>query len=339
MSRKMFRRKAFIFIANVVYVTVTACLTFPVPATAQVAKVKVGTLAAPSTSSWMVAIMEARQFDIKNGVDVEWVEQPSTASLYNDFAAGSYPIATGGMMTYANQYARGVKLKLLATYQLFGTSIIVNTERAPNIRSLKDLNGKDLAAPLASENYKAMTIYLVWSGVDLKSLKTRNFAHPGVAAELKSPRGTAQAGVVWAQLPTRLVTDDPKKFKDLASTDELERLWKQKTGTEHHWLLGWSVRDDFASNNPALLQRVHSAMKETVEWFNANTDEAVQVVSKKTKDPVPVLKETVKAGRVKFLQTTAESQEKAIMELLKISAQLGYVTKLPDAGFFQRGLR
>src|SRR3989337_2250019 len=115
------------------------CLIVPASVAAQVPKAKVGTLAAPSTSSWMVAVMEGKQFDIKNGVDVEWVGQPSTASLYNDFAAGSYPIATGGMMTYANQYARGVKLKMLATYQLFVTSVIINTERGADIRSLKDL--------------------------------------------------------------------------------------------------------------------------------------------------------------------------------------------------------
>ncbi len=309
------------------------------PSMAQIPKVKVGTLVAPSTSSWMVAIMEARKIDINNGVDIEWIEQPSTASLYNDFAAGAYQIATGGIMTYANQYARGVKAKLFATYQIFGTSVIVNTERAPNIHSLKDLNGKELAAPLASENYKAMTIYMVWSGVDLKSLKTRNFEHPGVAAELKSPAGTTPAGVVWAQLPTRLITENPKKFKDMVSADEIEKLWKQKTGTEHHWLLGWAVHDDFVRNNPGLLQRIQNAMKETVDWFDRNTDEAVKLVAEKTKDSVPILKETIKAGRVKFLQTTAESQEKAMMELLKISVQLGYVTKLPDANFFHRGLR
>jgi hypothetical protein len=80
-------------------------------------------------------------------------------------------------------------------------------------------------------------------------------------------------------------------------------------------------------------------MKETVDWFYGNTEEAVNIVAKKTKDPIPILKETIKAGRVKFLQTTAESQEKAMMELLKISVQLGYVTKLPDANFFYRGLR
>ncbi len=325
--------------AHILLGVAIAFLVVPVRGVAQVPKAKVGTLGAPSTSSWMVAIMEGKQFDIKNGVDVEWVEQPSTASLYNDFAAGSYPMATGGIMTYANQYARGVKAKLFATYQRFGTSVIINTERGADIRSLKDLNGKDIAAPLASENYKAMTIYMLWSGVDLKSLRTRNFEQPGVAAELRSPTGTAPAGIVWAQLPTRLVMDEPKKFKDLVSNDELEKLWKEKTGTEYHWLLGWAVNDDFARNSPDLLQRVHNAMRETVEWFNANTDEAVKIVAKKTKDPIPVLQETVKARRVEFLQTTAASQEKAMMELLKISVQLGYVTKLPDAGFFQRGLK
>src|SRR3990167_6741866 len=122
MFTKMFPMK--VFVANMIWVAAISCLIIPLPSMAQVPKVKVGTLGAPSTSSWMVAIMEGRQIDIKNGVDLEWVEQPSTASLYNDFAAGSYPIATGGMMTYANQYARGVKAKLFATYQLFGTSEI-----------------------------------------------------------------------------------------------------------------------------------------------------------------------------------------------------------------------
>lgn len=337
MLKKTFFRN--VCIANTIWAAVIACLTIPLSATAQVPKVKVATLASPSTGSWMAAIMEARQIDIKHGIDVEWIEQPTLPSLYNDFAAGSYPIATGGIMGYANQYVRGVKAKLFATFQLFGTSVIVNTERGPEIRSLKDLSGKELAAPLASENYKAMTIYLVWSGVDLKSIKVRNFEAPGVAAELRSPAGTAPAGIVFAQLPTRLVMEDPKKFKDLVSIDEFERLWRQKTGTEHHWLIGSAVQDDFAKNNPDLLQRVYSAMKESMDWFNEATDEALKLVSKKTKDPIPVLQETVKAGRVKFLQMTAESQEKAILELLKISAQYGYVTKLPDADFFYRGLR
>ncbi len=326
-------------IAHIIWLAAIASLTIPVLAIAQVPKVTVGTLAAPSTSSWMVAIMEARKIDLKNGVDIEWVEQPSTASLYNDFAAGSYPIATGGMITYANQYARGVKLKMLATYQLFGTSIIVNTERAPNIRTMKDLDGKTIAAPLASENYKAMTIFMAWAGVNLKSLKTRNFTLPGVATELNSPAGTTPVGIVWAQLPTRLLMEHPKKFRDLVSNDELEKLWKEKTGTEYDWLLGWAVNADYAAKNAALLQHVHNAMKETVDWFNAHTDEAIKIVSKKTKDSIPVLEETVKAGRVKFLQTSAESQEKSIMALLKVSSQFGYVSKLPDSGFFYRGLR
>ena len=78
-------------------------------ARAQTPKLKIGTLGAPSTSVWMVAVLQAKRFDLKNGIDIEWVEQPSTAAVYNDFAAGSYPVATGGVISYANQYARGVK--------------------------------------------------------------------------------------------------------------------------------------------------------------------------------------------------------------------------------------
>ena len=308
-------------------------------AQAQNAKLKIGTLGAPSTSIWMVSVLQAKRFDLKNGIDIEWVEQPSTAAVYNDFAAGSYKVATGGVISYANQYARGVKSKLFATYQIFGTSIIVNRERAPNISSLKDLSGQEIAAPLASENTKAMDIYLKWAGVDVKSLKIKNFEQPGVVAELKSPTGSAVAGIVFSQVPTRLIMDDPKKFKDLVSADELEKLWRQKTSTDYHWLLGWVAHEDFAKDNKDLLQKTHNAMKETIDWFNKNSEEALEIVAKKTKESIPVLRETIKAKRVRFLQETAESQEKAMMELFKLGVDVGMIAKLPDDNFFYRGLR
>ena len=305
----------------------------------QMPKLKIGTLGVPSTSVWMVAILVAKRFDLKNGIDIEWVEQPSTAAVYNDFAAGSYQVATGGVISYANQYARGVKAKLFATYQIFGTSVIVNTERGAGIKSLKDLNGKEIAAPLASENTKAMELYLKWAGVDLKSLKIKNFEQPGVVAELRSPTGSAAAGIVFSQVPTRLVMDDAKKFKDLVSADELDAMWKQKTGTDFHWLLGWAAQDDFAKENRELLQRAHNAMKETIEWFGKNQEEALEIVAKKTKESVPVLRETIKAKRVRFQQLTAESQEKSLTELFKLGAESGMIAKMPDANFFYRGLK
>jgi|RhiMetdeSRZDD1v2_1073273.scaffolds.fasta_scaffold568514_2 NitT/TauT family transport system substrate-binding protein len=305
----------------------------------QVPKLKIGTLGAPSTSVWMVSVLVAKRFDLKNGIDIEWVEQPTTAAVYNDFAAGSYQVATGGVISYANQYARGVKSKLFATYQIFGTSVIVNNERGAGIDAPKDLNGKEIAAPLASENTKAMEIYLKWAGVDLKSLKIKNFEQPGVVAELKSPTGSAVAGIVFSQIPTRLVMDDPKKFKDLISADELDAMWKQKTGTDHHWLLGWAAHEDFAKDNRELLQRTHNAMKETIDWVSKNQDEALDIVAKKTKESVPVLRDTLKAKRVRFQQLTAESQEKALMELFKLGVDGGMIAKLPDGNFFYRGLK
>jgi|SRR6476469_2532958 ABC-type nitrate/sulfonate/bicarbonate transport system substrate-binding protein len=305
----------------------------------QVPKLKIGTLGVPSTSVWMVSVLVAKRFDLKNGIDIEWVEQSTTAAVYNDFAAGSYQVATGGVISYANQYARGVKSKLFATYQIFGTSVIVNRERGPGINSPQDLNGKEIAAPLSSENTKAMEIYLKWAGVDIKSLKIKNFEQPGVVAELKSPTGSAVAGIVFSQIPTRLVMDDPKKFKDLLSADELDALWKQKTGTDHHWLLGWAAHEDFARDNRELLQRTHNAMKETIDWVSKNQEEALEIVAKKTKESVPVLRETMKAKRVRFQQLTAESQEKALMELFKLGVESGMIAKLPDVNFFYRGLK
>ena len=62
-------------------------------------------------------------------------------------------------------------------------------------------------------------------------------------------------------------------------------------------------------------------------------------VAKKTKESVPVLRETMKAKRVRFQQLTAESQEKALMELFKLGVESGMIAKLPDVNFFYRGLK
>ena len=78
---------------------------------------------------------------------------------------------------------------------------------------------------------------------------------------------------------------------------------------------------------------------ETIDWFNKNSEEALDIVAKKTKESIPVLRETLKAKRVRFLQLTAESQEKAMMELFKQGVDIGMIAKLPDANFFYRGLR
>ena len=133
--------------------------------------------------------------------------------------------------------------------------------------------------------------------------------------------------------------DDPKKFKDLISADELDTMWKQKTGTDYHWLLGWAAHEEFARDNRELLQRTHNAMKETIDWVSKNQEEALEIVAKKTKESVPVLRETIKAKRVRFQQLTAESQEKALMALFKLGVESGMIAKLPDGNFFYRGLK
>ena len=71
--------------------------------------------------------------------------------------------------------------------------------------------------------------------------------------------------------------------------------------------------------------------------MSKNQEEALEIVAKKTKESVPVLRETIKAKRVRFQQLTAESQEKALMALFKLGVESGMIAKLPDGNFFYRG--
>lgn len=321
--------------------TVTEVTTVERAVSPKLQKVTIGTLGAPSTSSWIVFVIEELKLDEKNGIDIEFVEQPSTSALYQDFRAGKYKISTGGTLTFANMFNQGVPIKIFLTYQLFGTAIIVNTERAPDIKSPKDLEGRVVAGSVAAENVRALLLYLSLLGVDINKIEMLNLEQSAAAAELRSPTGKAVAGILWAQLPSVLELENPNKFKILPGTSipELERVWREKTGTDHHWLLAFAAWNDFIEENPELMQKIYDTFRDAVNFMRDFPDEMIKIVSQKTKIPENVLKDSVSKDRLKFLTKPIHTEKEALFKLYELSAQLGYIEKVPSEDIIYTGIR
>jgi len=317
---------------------VTSTVTVEKPAVAELKKVTISTLAPPSTSSWITFIIEELELDKKHGLDIEFVMQPSVRALYTDFPAGKYKVSTGGMLTFARMRLEGVPIKIFVTYQLFGTTVVVNTERAPDVKTLKDLEGKLVAGPLAAENLKAMQIYMKLLGVDLDKIKFQNFGHAATATELRSPTGRAVAGIMWAQLPSILELEEPKKFKAITSVAELENVWKEKTGTRHHWLLGFAIWEDLLKEDPDLAQRIYETFRDAVGFMRDFPDETIKIVSEKTKIPENVLWDATEKGRLKFLVKPAHTESDDIFKLYNIAVEMGFLDKLPPKDILYTGI-
>ncbi|MEM4303246.1 MAG: ABC transporter substrate-binding protein [Candidatus Caldarchaeum sp.] len=302
-------------------------------------KVTVGTLGPPSQSSWIVFIVEELGLDKKYGLDIEWVLQPSTTALYQDFAAGKYKVSTGGMMTFANMYLRGVPIKIFITYTLFGTAIIVNKERGPDVNSVKDLEGKIVAGPLTAENLRAMQMYMRWLGADLSKIQFQNFEHLAVPTELTSPTGRAVAGIAWETIPSRLELQDPAKFKVLYSIPELDAVWQKNTGTQYHWLLGFAAYEEVIKADPDVLQKIYLIFREATNYIRDFPDEAMKIIVKNTNISEELLKDAFNKGRLRFLVKPIHTEMNAVKQLFKVANDLGFINGIPDDNIFYKDLK
>ncbi|MCS7143369.1 MAG: ABC transporter substrate-binding protein [Aigarchaeota archaeon] len=329
--------------ARTVTTTVVTTRTVPVTVTATPAanltKIAVGLLAPPSQGSWPALIIQELGLDRKYGIEIEWVFQPGTAALYNDFTAGRYKIGHGGFMTFANMYARGVPAKVFATLTLFGTALIINKERAPDVNTVRDLEGKLVAGPLAAENTRAMQVYMRWLGADLARIQFQNFEHAAVVTELTAPTGRAVAGIGWETVPSRLEMQDPRKYVSLFTIQQLEQVWRERTGTKYHFLLGIAAWDEVLRTQPAIVERVYLAHRDAAKFIMDFPEEALKIISRRTGVAEDILRDAFEKDRLRFLVKPAHMEKDSILKLLTETNRLGFVERVPDDAFFYTGIR
>lgn len=322
-------------------VTTTAFATVTKTATPELKKVSIGMLASPSTSSWITFIIDEFDLDKKHGLDIEFVMQPSTAALYQDLRAGTYKIGVIGGLTAANMFNQGVPIKIFLTYQLFGTAIILNTERAPDVRSPKDLEGKVVAGPLAAENTRMMLLFLSLLGVDVSKIQLVNMDQGPAANELRSPTGRAVAAIVWAQLPSILELENPNKFKIVPGTSipELEQVWFEKTGTRRSWLLTFAAWNEVIEKDPELIQKIYDVFREAVNFMRDFPEDTIKIVSKRTNIAEDVLRDSFEKGRLKFLVLPMHYEKEALFKLYELAAKQGFIDKVPSEDIIYTGLK
>src|ERR1700693_2877809 len=126
-------------------------LMAPIPAAAQApAKVTIVVFGFPSLGAFMPPVIKAKKIDAAHGLDIEFVERPPDAYT-TQFNSGEFKVGgSAAVLAVGLADARGVKVKYL--FNLFDFWGTVVTSR-PEVKSAKDLEGKELAAAAATTNY------------------------------------------------------------------------------------------------------------------------------------------------------------------------------------------
>lgn len=247
----------------------------------------------PSLGAFLPPIIKAQKFDAKHNLDITFAER--TPDAYTaQFNSGEFQLGgSAALLTVGLADVRGVKVSYL--FNLFDFWGAVVTSR-PEVKTLKDLEGKDMAAARGTTNFIMFDWFARRLGVDTSKISVVNTATPGLVGYALADR--AAAVQLWEPAWTGLVARKPDiRTLDLA----IEKNWKAFAGSNNIPYLGVAAHQDWIEKNRAVIPRLYQAYADAAEWVKANPAAAAKLM-----DP----------------RGTDESRA-AIVELIKNNERLG----------------
>jgi NitT/TauT family transport system substrate-binding protein len=184
---------------------------------------------------------------------------------------------------------RGVKVTYL--FNLFDFWGAVVTSR-PEVKTLKDIEGKELAAAKGTTNYVMFDWFARQLGADSAKFQVVNTATPGLIGYAMADR--AAAVQLWEPAYTTLLSKKP----DMRTLDlGIAESWKKFTGSRNIPYLGVAAHVDWAEKHQALIPKLYAAYKEAAEWVTAHPDEASKLISPKgTPDDQKAISDLIRAN-------------------------------------------
>ncbi len=295
------------------------------PVSAQApAKIQIVVFGFPSLGAFMPPVIKAKKFDAANGLDIEFVERPPDAYT-TQFNSGEFKVGgSAALLTVGLAEQRGVKVKYL--FNLFDFWGTIVTSR-PGIKTVKDLEGKQLAAARSTTNFVMSEFFAKKQGVDVSKIEVVNTAPPGLVGYALADR--ADAVQLWEPAYTLLKAKKP----DIRILDTgMNQTWKSFAGGERIPYLGIAAHADWIEQNQTLIPKLYATYRQAGEYIAAHPEEAVAVIAPKS-SPADreALVSLIKANdRLGMSVVPAGEVAKQITAVYKAGVDVGYFKSLPS---------
>ena len=187
-------------------------------------KISIVIFSAPSLGAFMPPVIKARKLDQANGLDISFQER--TPDAYTaQFNSGEFKVGgSASLLTVGLADSRGVKVKYL--FNLFDFWGAVVTSR-PEVKTLKDLEGRQLAGARATTNYVMFEFFAKKLGVDVSKIQVVNTATPGLVGYALANR--ADAVQIWEPAYTLLLAKKPDiRTLDMGIESDLEGVRRRQ---------------------------------------------------------------------------------------------------------------
>jgi ABC-type nitrate/sulfonate/bicarbonate transport system substrate-binding protein len=287
----------------------------------------------PSLGSYLPPIIKAKGLDKANGFTLEMAYKPSD-TYQVDFASGHDQV--GGSSTFiseARRASQGVEIIcLFNVFDYFAAMITTN----PQIKTFKDLEGKQLAADTPTTLWAMGQWFLTKSGVDMSKVRVVSQGSAAMVVSIQANRVDA----AFLAEPTYSVIMHGPNAGQLHSVVADQALWKQLTGLSTLPLLGVAAHKSWLARNKDQAQALYTAYKQAAEWATANPSDAARMISEATKLNARPLEDALKSGRLGLHVQPAVDGKDTILAALQLALQAKQVTKVPAADtFFYTGLK
>ena len=308
-----------------------AAMTYS-PASAQgLQKLSIVVFGSPSLGAFLPPIIKAQKLDEKNGLSITFEER--TPDAYTaQFNSGEFQLGgSAALLTVGLADIRGVKVTYL--FNLFDYWGAVVTSRA-EVNSLRDIEGKDLAAAKGTTNYVMFDWFARQLGADPGKFSVVNTATPGLVGYALADR--ASAIQLWEPAYTTLRAKKPGiKVLDL----KIAESWHKATGTKNIPYLGVAALVDWAEKNRDLIPKLYAAYREAGEWTTAHPEEAAKLIMPKgTDDDRKAVAELIRANdRLGMNIRTAAEVSKEIKSVYDAGKSIAFLPSDPSAATIYDG--
>ncbi len=295
------------------------------PAQAQApTKLSIVVFGFPSLGAFMPPVIKAKKYDEANGLNIDFVERPPTAYT-TQFNSGEFKVGgSAALLTVGLADERGVKVKYL--FNLFDFWGGVVTSRA-DIKSVKDLEGQEVAAARATTNFQMFDFFAKKLGADVSKIKVVNTAPPGLVGYAIADR--AAAVQLWEPAYTLLKAKKPEiRLLDL----QMDKSWKAFAGGTDIPYLGIAAHSDWIEANQAVIPKLYAAYKAAGEFIAKNPEEAAKIIAPKSSpEDQAALVSLIKTNeRLGMNVAGAQSIKKQIEGVYKAGMDVGYLKKMPS---------
>jgi NitT/TauT family transport system substrate-binding protein len=302
------------------------------PASAQeLEKLSIVVFGAPSLGAFLPPVIKALKLDEKNGMAITFEER--TPDAYTaQFNSGEFKVGgSAALLTVGLADIRGVKVSYL--FNLFDFWGTVVTSR-PDIKSIKDLEGKDLAAAKGTTNYVMFDWFARQLGADTSKISVINTATPGLVGYALADRATAIQ--LWEPAYTTLHSKKPSiQMIDL----KIEDSWQKATGSRNIPYLGVAAHTDWVAEHRSLIPKLYAAYKEAGAWTTAHPDDAAKLIAPKgTDEDRKAVAELIRANdRLGMNIRTAAEVAKEIRSVYAAGKSIAFLPSDPSAATIYDG--